>query len=95
MKPTLKSWKMFPVSSPALNTIGRALCWISHFGPDGHERSVINSLIRDIVRVSYFYGQGRTFSTMGFCWVKVVGSTRKNVELVGSSTVGLLMVQMS
>ena len=23
---------------------------------------------------------------MGFCWVKVVGSTRKNVELVGSST---------
>ena len=58
----------------------------SHFGPDGHEMRVINSLIRDIVCVSYFYGQGRTFSTMGFCWVKVVGSTRKNVELVGSST---------
>ena len=24
MKPTLKSWKMFPVSSPALNTIGKS-----------------------------------------------------------------------
>ena len=94
MKPTLKSWKMFPVSSPALNTIGRALCWISHFGPDGHEMRVINSLIRIIVCVSYFYGQGRTFSAMGFYWVKV-GSTRKNVEIVGSSTVGQLMVQMS
>ena len=94
MKPTLKLWKMFPVSSPALNTIGRALCWISNFGPDGHEMRVIISLIRGIMCVSNFYGQGRGFSTMGFCWVKAVGSTRKNVELVGSSTVGLLMVQM-
>ena len=85
---------MFPVSSPALNTIGRALCWISHFGPDGHEMRVINSLIRIIVCVSYFYGQGRTFSAMGFYWVKV-GSTRKNVQIVGSSTVALLVVQMS
>ena len=62
------------------------MCWISHFGPDGHEKRVI-SLIRIIVCVSYFHGKGRTLSTMGFCGVEVIRSTRA-VQTLGPVLLG-------
>ena len=62
------------------------MCWISHFGPNGHEKRVI-SLIRVIVCVSCFHGSGRTFSTMGFCGVEVMGSTR-TVQMLGLLLLG-------
>ena len=73
MKPSLKPWKMFPVSSPALNTIGRALCWISHFGPDGHEMKVIISLIRALCVSPIFMDRAELFPPWAFVGPRLWG----------------------
>lgn len=52
-------------------------------------------MIKDIVKFSILRAYGRTFSTKGFCGVEMVGFIRKNVEVVGSRTVGPLIEQMS
>ena len=58
------------------------MCWISHFGPNGHEKRVIS-----LIRVIVCHGSGRTFSTMGFCGVEVMGSTR-TVQMLGPVLLG-------
>ena len=58
------------------------MCWISHFGPNGHEKRVIS-----LIRVIVCHGSGRTFSTMGFCGVEVMASTR-TLQMLGPVLLG-------
>jgi hypothetical protein len=55
----------------------------------------VTYVIKEIVKVFVLQAYGRTFFTRSFCGVELVVSTRNNVEVVGSNTVGPLIEQMS